>query len=131
GQARLGPVPSPAHGLAVAAGLLAFVAFYAVGPGVCVWLALSELMPNRIRSNGMSIALLINQCVSTTLAAIFLPTVGRHGYASMFGFWAGCTLLFFLVVAFWLPETRGRSLEEIEAGFARRRDGRAATTRAP
>ena len=38
-----------------------FMAFFAVGPGVCVWLALSELMPTRIRSNGMSIALLINQ----------------------------------------------------------------------
>jgi ABC-type uncharacterized transport system permease subunit len=93
-----------------------------------VWLALSELMPNRIRSNGMSIALLINQFVSTAIAALFLPTVGHHGYASMFLLWAGCSLLFFLVAAFWLPETRGRSLEEIEAGFAQRR--RAAPTRA-
>jgi len=94
------------------------VAFFAVGPGVCVWLALSELMPNRIRSNGMSIALLINQFVSTTIAAIFLPTVGHYGYASIFLFWAGCTFVFFLVAALWLPETKGRSLEEIEAGFA-------------
>ncbi len=127
-QARIGPVPAAAHGWAVAACILAFVAFFAVGPGVCVWLALSELMPNRIRSNGMSIALLINQFVSTAIAALFLPTVGHHGYASMFLLWAGCSLLFFLVAAFWLPETRGRSLEEIEAGFAQRR--RAAPTRA-
>ena len=105
-QARIGPVPPPAHGWAVAACILVFVAFFAVGPGVCVWLALSELMPNRIRSNGMSIALLINQFVSTTIAAIFLPTVGHYGYASMFVFWAACTFVFFLVAAFWLPETR-------------------------
>lgn len=109
----------PAHGWAVAACILVFVAFFAVGPGVCVWLALSELMPNRIRSNGMSIALLINQFVSTTIAAIFLPTVGHYGYASMFVFWAACTFVFFLVAAFWLPETKGKSLEEIEARFAR------------
>lgn len=120
-RARIGPVPSPAHGWAVATCILVFVAFFAVGPGVCVWLALSELMPNRIRSIGMSIALLINQVVSTAIAAVFLPTVGHHGYASMFLFWAGCTLLFFLVATFWLPETRGRTLEEIEAGFARQR----------
>ena len=91
-----------------------------MGPGVCVWLALSELMPTRIRSNGMSIALLVNQFVSTSIAAVFLPTVGRHGYAAMFFFWAGCTLVFFLVAARLLPETKGRTLEEIEGFFARR-----------
>ena len=116
-RASLGPVPSPAHGWLVAGCILLFVAFFAVGPGVCVWLALSELMPTRIRSNGMSIALLINQFVSTVIAAIFLPTVGHYGYASMFFFWAGCTLVYFLIAAFWLPETKGKSLEQIEANF--------------
>ena len=117
-SARVGPLPSQAHGWAVAACILGFVAFFAVGPGVCVWLALSELMPTRIRSNGMSIALLVNQFVSTVIAGIFLPTVGRHGYASMFFFWAGCTVVYFLAVALLLPETKGRTLEEIEAHFA-------------
>ncbi|WP_249937175.1 MFS transporter [Roseateles sp. DAIF2] len=120
-QARLGPVPSASHGWLVAGCILAFVAFFAVGPGVCVWLALSELMPTRIRSNGMSIALLINQFVSTVIAAVFLPTVGHHGYAAMFYFWAGCTAVYFLAAAFLLPETKGKSLEEIEAFFARGR----------
>lgn len=118
-RASVGPVPPPGHGWAVAACILVFVAFFAVGPGVCVWLALSELMPNRIRSNGMSIALLINQFVSTMIAAMFLPMVGHHGYASMFFFWAGCTVVYFLVAAFFLPETKGRSLEQIEARFRR------------
>ena len=116
-RAVIGPVPAPTHGWMVAGCILLFVAFFAVGPGVCVWLALSELMPTRIRSNGMSIALLINQFVSTVIAAIFLPTVGHHGYASMFFFWAGCTLLYFLVAAFLLPETKGKTLEDIEARF--------------
>ncbi|MDC6166961.1 MFS transporter [Paucibacter sp. XJ19-41] len=120
-QARLGPVPGTTHGWLVAGCILAFVAFFAVGPGVCVWLALSELMPTRIRSNGMSIALLINQFVSTVIAAVFLPTVGHHGYAAMFYFWAGCSAVYFLAAALLLPETKGKSLEEIEASFARRR----------
>ena len=59
----------------MALALFSFIAFFAVGPGVCVWLALSELMPTRIRSMGMSIALVINQLVSTTLAVVFLPVV--------------------------------------------------------
>ena len=83
-HAYIGPLPDAAHGWLVAAGLYGFVAFFALGPGVCVWLALSELMPTRIRSNGMSIALVINQMVSTTLAAIFLPVVGKYGYSMMF-----------------------------------------------
>jgi MFS transporter, SP family, solute carrier family 2 (myo-inositol transporter), member 13 len=111
------PVPSTQNGWLVAITLYIFVAFYASGPGVCVWLALSELMPTRIRSNGMSIALLINQGVSTTLAAIFLPTVGKYGYATMFFAFAGFTVIYFVTAAFFLPETKGKTLEEIEAHF--------------
>jgi len=117
-KAEVGPVPSPAQGWLTALCIAAFIAFYASGPGVCVWLALSELMPTRIRSNGMSVALLINQFVSTSIAAVFLPMVGTYGYGAMFLFWAGCTVIYFLAAAFVLPETKGRTLEEIEAHFA-------------
>jgi len=93
------------------------MAFFAIGPGVCVWLALSELMPTRIRSNGMSIALLINQAVSTTIAAVFLPTVGKYGYATVFFGFAACTVIYLITAAVFLPETKGKTLEEIEAHF--------------
>ena len=116
-NALITPVPSPQNGWLVATTLYIFVAFYAIGPGVCVWLALSELMPTRIRSNGMSIALLINQGTSTTIAAIFLPTVGKYGYATMFFAFAACTVIYFVTAAFFLPETKGKTLEEIEAQF--------------
>lgn len=116
-NAWITPMPSTQNGWLVALTLYLFVAFYASGPGVCVWLALSELMPTRIRSNGMSIALLINQGVSTTLAAIFLPTVGKYGYATMFFAFAAFTVIYFVTAAFFLPETKGKTLEEIEAHF--------------
>ncbi|MFZ3264662.1 MAG: MFS transporter [Terriglobales bacterium] len=116
-NALITPLPSQRSGMRVAITLFVFMAFYAVGPGVCVWLALSELMPTRIRSNGMSIALLINQAVSTTIAAVFLPTVGKHGYAAMFFGFAACTVIYFVTAAFFLPETKGKTLEEIEAHF--------------
>jgi MFS transporter, SP family, solute carrier family 2 (myo-inositol transporter), member 13 len=117
-HAYIGPLPDATHGWLVALGLYGFASFYALGPGVCVWLALSELMPTRIRSNGMSIALVINQMVSTTLAAIFLPVVGKYGYSTMFFLFCGFTLIYLLTVVFFLPETKGKTLEEIEAHFA-------------
>jgi len=124
-KALLGGVPSAGHGWLVALGLYLFIAFYALGPGVLVWLALSELMPTRIRSNGMSVALVLNQMVSTTLAGIFLPFVSKHGYSSIFFLFAGCTVVYLAVAAFFLPETKGKTLEEIEAHF----EGKAATSR--
>lgn len=116
-KAVIGRIPAPRHGWLVALGLYFFMGFYAIGPGVVVWLALSELMPTRIRSNGMSIALVINQLVSTTLAAIFLPFVSKYGYSSIFFLFAGFTVIYFLVAALFLPETKGKTLEEIEAHF--------------
>jgi MFS transporter, SP family, solute carrier family 2 (myo-inositol transporter), member 13 len=116
-RALIGRVPDAGHGWLVAIGLYLFVAFYAMGPGVCVWLALSELMPTRIRSNGMSIALVINQLVSTTLAGIFLPVVSKYGYSTMFFLFSAFTVLYLMTVTFFLPETKGKTLEEIEQYF--------------
>jgi MFS family permease len=116
-HAIITPVPAEANGWLTAVFLYLFMASFAVGPGVCVWLALSELMPTRIRSNGMSAALLINHCISTTIAAVFLPTVGQHGYATMFFIFAGCTVVYFITATFFLPETKGKTLEEIEEHF--------------
>ena len=116
-NALITPVPTSHNGWLVAISLFVFMAFFAIGPGVCVWLALSELMPTRIRSNGMSIALLINQAVSTTIAAVFLPTVGKYGYSTMFFGFAACTVIYFITAVVFLPETKGKTLEEIEAHF--------------
>lgn len=118
-RAVIAPLPRPIFGWIVEIFLYIFIGFYALGPGVCVWLALSELMPTRIRSNGMSIALVINQLVSTTMAGIFLPVVSRHGYSTIFLLFTGFTAAYFLIAMFLLPETKGKTLEEIERSFER------------
>ena len=116
-RAEIGMKPNAVTGWIVTGFFVVFISFYAAGPGVCVWLALSELMPNRIRANGMAIALLINQGVSTTIAGTFLPWVGSSGYSSVFFWLAGFTVIYFITAAFFLPETKGRTLEEIEQYF--------------
>ena len=78
-------VASMATGVVATLFFFMFIAFYAVGPGVCVWLALSELMPTRIRATGMSIAMIINQGVSATIATSSQWSVSgasRRFYAS-------------------------------------------------
>lgn len=119
-HASYGPVPSEQTGWLIGACIALFIAAFAIGPGVVVWLMLSELMPTRIRSGGMGIALLINQGVSTLIAGVFLPMVGRYGYFAMFAFWAACTVVYFSTAVFFLPETKGKTLEEIEVGFEAR-----------
>jgi MFS transporter, SP family, solute carrier family 2 (myo-inositol transporter), member 13 len=116
-RAKFGPVPSKDTGKWVTAGLCGFIAFFALGPGVCVWLALTELMPTRIRSTGMGVAMMLNNGVQF-LSALFFPiVVGGHGFHAMFFIWAGCTVIYFITAAFFLPETKGKSLEEIEDCF--------------
>ena len=116
-SAFYGPVPTETTGWLIMACLGLFIASYSVGPGVVVWITLSELMPTRIRSTGMGIALLLNQGISTLIAAVFLPVVGTYGFYAMFTFWALCTVVYFVTAAFFLPETKGKTLEEIEKYF--------------
>ncbi len=113
-------VASMATGVVATLFFFMFIAFYAVGPGVCVWLALSELMPTRIRATGMSIAMIINQGVSATIATVFPKWVGSWGFAPVFYCLAGFTVIYFVTAAFFLPETKGKTLEEIEKYFSKK-----------
>ena len=108
---------SPVTGVIATLFFFMFIAFYGVGPGVCVWLALSELMPTRIRATGMSIAMIINQGVSALIATVFPTWVAATSFQTVFFCLAGFTVIYFIAAAFFLPETKGRTLEEIEKYF--------------
>ncbi len=95
-------------------GLAGFIVFYAVGPGVVVWLAISEVMPLAIRAKGMSVALCANSLTSAMLANVFIWVIAMIGDGGLFLLFAGCTVLYLLIAVFALPETKGRSLEDIE-----------------
>ena len=110
----------PLAGWLVVGAVLVYIASFSIGPGVVVWLALSELMPDRIRANGMAIAMFINMMVAFLIADRMLALVERFGYAPvLFGF-AAATVVYFVTAAFFLPETKGKTLAEIEAHFSRR-----------
>ncbi len=108
---------SPLQGYATLAGLIGFVVFFAIGPGIVVWLAISEVLPLAIRAKGMAVALFANSLMSAALAAVFMDIVALAGYAGAFGLLAVSVLLYLLVAIFPLPETKGRKLEDIERHF--------------
>jgi MFS transporter, SP family, galactose:H+ symporter len=104
-------------GILLIIGLLVFIFAYAIGPGVVVWLALSELLPMSVRSKGMAICLFVNSLVSAILASLFLGIAHHAGFEAVFFLCAVCTLIYFYVAAFLLPETKNQTLEEIEERF--------------
>ncbi|WP_084188783.1 sugar porter family MFS transporter [Salinisphaera hydrothermalis] len=110
-------VPSLFQGYATLAGLIGFVIFFAIGPGIVVWLAISEVLPLAIRAKGMAVALFANSLMSAILAAVFMDIVSVAGYAGAFGLLAVAVFIYMLVAIFPLPETKGRKLEEIETHF--------------
>ena len=110
--------PSMVTGVLATIFFFMFIGFYAVGPGVCVWLALTELMPTRIRANGMAIAMIINQGVSAGIATVFPQwCAATNDNGTVFFVLAGFTVVYFITAAFFLPETKGRTLEEVEQYF--------------
>ena len=110
--------PSMVTGVLATIFFFMFIGFYAVGPGVCVWLALTELMPTRIRANGMAIAMIINQGVSAGIATVFPKwCAATNDNGTVFFVLAGFTVVYFITAAFFLPETKGRTLEEVEQYF--------------
>lgn len=117
---RFGVAATPTTGLVCLGAFVFMEIFYSLGPSICVWLVLSELMPARIRANGMSIAMFMNQFVAWGLASTFLPWVNRWGWYSMFFFFAVNGVLYFVTACF-IPETKGLSLAELETLFERKR----------
>jgi len=98
----------------VLAGIIAFVASFAVSLGPVMWILFSELFPDMLRGIAISLVGVLNSAVSFTVQQLFpweLSRIGSAGTYFIFGIFAVAGLLFIL---FRLPETKGKSLEELE-----------------
>lgn len=100
-------------------GILGFVAFFAVSLGPVMWVLFSELFPNRIRGIAVSFVGLINSVVSFGVQLVFpweLSNFGSSLTFLLYGLFAAAGLVFVLLK---VPETKGKSLEEIEASLVK------------
>jgi SP family arabinose:H+ symporter-like MFS transporter len=101
-------------------GVLAFVACFAVSLGPIMWVLFSEIFPNRVRGIAISFVGLINSVVSFGVQLVF-PWEFRHlGNSWPWVIYGVFALLGLLCIAKLVPETRGRSLEELEEALVRR-----------
>ena len=95
-------------------GILGFVASFAVSIGPVMWVLFSELFPNRIRGIAISFVGLVNSGVSFLVQLVFpwqLANLGNSGTFLIYGIFA---IIGLLIIVKLLPETKGKSLEEIE-----------------
>jgi SP family arabinose:H+ symporter-like MFS transporter len=99
--------------------VLAYVACFAFGLGTGVWVCMAELFPNRIRGRALSISNLALWISVTVLTATFLSLTKMFSAAGVFMGYAVICVLSFIYIYIKLPETKNRTLEEIEASWSK------------
>jgi major inositol transporter-like SP family MFS transporter len=101
----------------VLAGMVLFVAFVQCFIGIGVWLLLSEIFPLAIRGFAMGIAVFVLWATNATISFVFPLLRDGVGPTATFGIFVLINLVSVLFVAKCVPETRGRTLEELEDEF--------------
>jgi len=105
---------SQAIDLIATASLIFYVAFFAIGLGPVTWVLLSEIYPLRVRGIAMGCATLANWLFNYLVSLTFLTLVKSFTIAGTFLLYAIISILSLLFTKFFIPETKGKSLEEIE-----------------
>ena len=94
--------------------LLAYVASFALTLGPVVWVVISEIFPTKIRGRGMSIATVILWVSCFAVSQSFPVLVKRMGLPFTYYVYAAICAVMVVFVAAVVPETKGKTLEEIE-----------------
>lgn len=99
--------------------ILAYVAFFSVSFGPGVWVYISELFPNAVRARAVSVGTVCVWVACLAVTLTFLSLVEWLTAAGAFWLYGALCVVAFLFVLVALPETKGKSLEEIEEGWKR------------
>jgi sugar porter (SP) family MFS transporter len=108
-----------ASGIVVLTFVLTYVACFAVGVGTGTWVLMAEICPTRVRGRAMSVATVCLWCGTLLVTLTFLSLVKVATAAGAFLIYAGISLAALLFVWRVVPETKGRTLEEIEKFWLR------------
>jgi sugar porter (SP) family MFS transporter len=93
----------------------AFVSAHAIGQGAVIWVFISEIFPNSVRANGMSLGSGTHWVFAAAITMITPAVLSAFSPVTIFVFFAGMMILQLIWVRTKMPETKGKKLEEIEA----------------
>ena len=97
--------------------LIAFIAFFAFSQGAVIWVYLSEVFPNLVRAKGQSLGSFTHWIMNAIISGLF-PAVAAISRPAPFAFFAVMTVVQFVVVLMYYPETKGVTLENMEKNLA-------------
>ena len=92
----------------------AFVSAHAIGQGAVIWVFISEIFPNSVRANGMSLGSGTHWVFAAAITMITPAVLSAFSPVTIFVFFAGMMILQLIWVRTKMPETKGKKLEEIE-----------------
>ncbi|MEO0998789.1 MAG: MFS transporter, partial [Pseudomonadota bacterium] len=104
----------------VLVGILGFVAAFAMSLGPVMWVLFSEIFPNRVRGVAIGATVVFNSAASFAVQFLFPWELANLGNAMTFYIFAGLGVIGIVLIGWLLPETKGKSLEELEAVLAQR-----------
>ncbi|KAK8268202.1 hypothetical protein V6Z12_D11G050400 [Gossypium hirsutum] len=96
-----------------------YVAFFSIGLGPITWVYSSEIFPLRLRAQGASIGVAVNRLMNAIVSMSFISIYKAITIGGAFFMFAGVSLVAWWFFFFLLPETKGKSLEEIEILFTK------------
>lgn len=111
------------NGYSVMIYLIGFIAFFAFSQGAVIWVFISEIFPNKVRAKGQSLGAFTHWVMAAAISWSFpvFASSSTAGGGPAFAFFAVMMVLHFLFAWKVIPETKGKSLEEIQKELASRR----------
>lgn len=94
--------------------LFVYIAFFAMSQGAVIWVFISEVFPNKVRASGQSFGCFIHWIFAALIANIFPFIVNKFSGGPIFAFFSFMMVLQLLFVWKMMPETKGKSLEQLE-----------------
>jgi len=98
--------------------LVVYIAFFAVSQGAVIWVYIGEVFPNVVRNKGQSVGNSSHWIMNAAIALVF-PTLAAKSGGAPFVFFAVMTVIQFIVVLLFYPETKGQTLEALQRKLVR------------